>query len=329
MILRRIQDHHAILDVAFSALTINGRSPAVTRAITRHLTSDTQLIRTLLVMASTMALPFQCYVSAMRKRYVLVREFWNFPLLIVAPLLLPIRRRIIFNINHNLLGQTTRLPKVLKLLVGSGFKFLLLDGAVSQFNVRTANGGGIYSCRFPASADQFLICGERHLTGRRQVTVSLVGNMRSEKIGDFSVADAIAEITKIPRVKMLLGRRGGEQGVSTLPDIVQIYDTTDAASYLRLLRMSDYVVILASRSAYFSRNSGTIMDAVSAGAIPVVPNFPVFRSQVSDPVPVGIVYDGMGDIAAAIKRSLGDIETISFNRRAYTASRSKVSLEIA
>jgi len=86
---------------------------------------------------------------------------------------------------------------------------------------------------------------------------------------------------------------------------------------------------LASRSAYFSRNSGTIMDAISAGAIPVVPNFPVFRSQVSDPVPVGIVYDRMGDIAVSIERSLGDIETISFNRRAYTASRSKVSLEIA
>jgi len=329
MLLRRIQDHHAILDVAFSALTINGHSPAVTRAITRRLTSDTRWMRILLVIASTMALPFQCYLSAMRKRYVLVREFWNLPLLVAAPLLFPIRRRIIFNINHNLFGQTTRLSKVLKLLVRSGFRFLLLDGALSQFIIRTTDGGGIYSCRFPAGADQFLSCGERDLNRQSQVTVSLVGNMRPEKIGDFSVADAVVEIAKIPRVKILLGRRAGEQEVPTLPDIVQIYDTTDAASYLRLLRMSDYVVILASRSAYFSRNSGTIMDAISAGAIPVVPNFPVFRSQVSDPVPVGIVYDRMGDIAVSIERSLGDIETISFNRRAYTASRSKVSLEIA
>lgn len=85
---------------------------------------------------------------------------------------------------------------------------------------------------------------------------------------------------------------------------INLTDTSDDNQYNAFLRSLDIVVGYYQKESFFYRSSGVINDSVGAGCFMVVPNYPVFKEQINNPVKVGETYSGLNDIINALDKSV-------------------------
>lgn len=320
----RDSDPHEILDEVLKNLRVEGLRPAVVKSRWSAVNSSYRPVRIFIVLVRSLAMVMDIVRAASSTRYVIVREFWNVPLLLMVPVLLGWRRRILWNVNHNLRNDSGGCPPVLSLAARGGFRFLLFDGSIAAASFPPHVRRAFSTPLFPVAV--------RSANRRARpdvVRVSLVGEMRLEKIASGSLELVIGGLCRLPGVSLRIGVRRGVLPGAALPPGVELVDTSTREQYLKLLEDSDVVVILARRDAYYYRNSGTVLDAVSCGAWPIVPAFPVMKVQVGHPARVGSTYESESGIADAVEDAIDGLGSGDEQRSLYFLGRGLVNLELS
>lgn len=243
---------------------------------------------------------------------IIVREFLTLPVVVIAPLLWPFRRRLWFLNNHNLAkaNSSTTHAKALRLLARMGFQFLVFEDASLWTQVLgQQTKSAIRTAPFPAP----IWPAPDRLSSSSAPVVGLIGNFRPEKspVWALEIAIRLASDTRRP-FQLLVG--------SNEPAFLQCWqgrgaiavDTTRYSDYKAALARCDVVVLPYDVGMYFGRASGVTAEAIASGCAVVVPNLPVLRSQTSHPTLAGVTFSGQESFAAAILGALGLSSTGNF-----------------
>jgi hypothetical protein len=85
---------------------------------------------------------------------------------------------------------------------------------------------------------------------------------------------------------------------------IKLIDTTSSEQYNSFIQSLDIVINYYDKDNFYYRSSGVLNDAVSGGCFVIVPNYPLFKEQISNPVKVGETYENVDDIKNAIDKSI-------------------------
>lgn len=323
--IRRCLDPHQILDDAFDAFRINGRKLPLVKSRLARYRSDIYWVQLSIVIISSFLLTIDILKSLLRSRPIIVREYWNIPLFLLSPLLFLFRKSIFFNINHNLTEAQVNRISIMYILCRMGFRFLLLDGSMAINSIPKSMQRAFLTPLFPVRHENSKI-SKRSVT-RQHLRVSIVGDLRPEKADFYEIQSLLSEMVYAKRWEIRCGVRTMELNPITHIKDVNFFHTGSRRQYMQFLEDSDVVLIFAKRKQYLYRHSGTIMDAVVCGAIPLVPNFPVLSSQVLDPVPIGVVYDSLLSIPDILIKLESSVSILLENQRRYKTERACIDIE--
>ncbi len=228
-------------------------------------------------------------------KMILVREFSNWPLLLIAPLLLPLRRKLLLTINHNVQWAVGSRGEcfALRMLDRLGFRFLFLetlDGA-EYFGL---NASRHWTLPHPISV------GRKQMSSSAPFTVGIVGHYRPEK-GIDAALDVLLE-NSIPECRLVIGVPNIADFKRPPDDRFELRDTSGREDYFSTLAECDVVLLCYPEDGYRFRASGIIADAASCGTPVLVPRLPVLEHQVSSPAPVGACYSAFDEIPACLER---------------------------
>ncbi len=236
---------------------------------------------------------------------IIVREFLTLPLLLASPLLWGLRRRILFVSHHNLQRayQRTRDRLAFRLLLGLGFRFILLETEAGLETI-TKKPGSEQILVLPLGIGEEEPPAVPPPAGPVPV-VGVVGHFRGEK-GQQGILRLLDRVTRSGglEIEVLVGsssedflREAGSHGFRTL-------DTTTDAAYAEALALCDVLLLNYDRDSYYYRPSATITDAIAFGRNVVCPDYPIFRAQVGVPVPAGATFTSETDLPRAIGEAL-------------------------
>jgi len=85
---------------------------------------------------------------------------------------------------------------------------------------------------------------------------------------------------------------------------LQLIDTTTSEQYNSFIQSLDIVINYYDKDHFYYRSSGVLNDAVSGGCFVIVPDYPLFKEQISNPIKVGETYTNIQDIKNAIDKSI-------------------------
>jgi glycosyltransferase involved in cell wall biosynthesis len=257
-------------------------------------------------------LVFRCW-RASRCRYILVREFSTLPLLLVFPLLWPLRRKLFFMIHHNLQWA------VRSRIEHFGMVALARAGARwAIFETQDFQGLEVWSIPSPQNLVLPHPAPEKSAgkTDSSRPVIGVAGYYRPEKgmdellrllIKHFPDCDVVAGVPNPEAVK--------------IPG-VRVVGTAADEDYRAMLARCDVLVQNGERDSYFYRASGPLADAAASGTAVVVPDFPLLRHQVLSPVPVGEVFESFGEIPSAVRTAVAKTLSGQYDFSAYCAARS-------
>ena len=236
-------------------------------------------------------------------RVVIVREYTNFAMALVAPVLWPWRNRIIFNVNDNLAPQLSALSRgSLHLMRRCGFRFMLLDGAHVQHELEARLGAmHLLTPYFSVTDRRDRSAARTHQ--RSRFRVGFVGYFRPDKGGVDALADAIRALQQLPDVEVALGywnRAQAEQLPADVRDELVLHETLRYPDYLAFLSSCDAIIVLAT-PAYLLRHSGVLVDSVSRGTPVLCPEYPLLAFQALQPVPVGATYATLDELPKRVQ----------------------------
>lgn len=315
-ILHRTEDPHLVYTEALARLTVDGAPPKVVTSRLKRFSSPHYPVRAVISALAALLLVVDIYRARPWRQAVLVREFWNIPLLITSPLVWPLARRILFNINHNLTGAGGAVPRPIRFLARIGFRFVLFDGATSVARFPSELRSAFIAPPFPSVA-----LPQMRVRHGQPFRVGLVGSLASINNQSTRFFDQLARIVDTENVVLCYGARDFLPHQLAQINGVQIVDTRSRENFRTYLYSLDIAIFVASADSYFHRHSGTVMDAVSAGVVPVVPSFPVLLSQVSNPCQVGIAYCGLDALPGAVDRAVASLDALSNNRLGWHNAR--------
>lgn len=182
-----------------------------------------------------------------------------------------------------------------------GFKFLLFDGYALSKVIPKNYISNFHFALFPLiRGDKFKRKFNKKIFNNRMI-VGVVGNFRKEKINNEKLIQTLLTIKNIDGVELLLGSRSFNPNLESIFQPKDIHKTKTDSDYLKFLRKINYLLIFAKKESYFFRHSGTISDALQNYALPIVPAYPVFISQVRNPCNVGYVYNNIEELAGIFK----------------------------
>ena len=69
------------------------------------------------------------------------------------------------------------------------------------------------------------------------------------------------------------------------------------------------------------------MDSISCGAVPIVPCFPVFISQINKPAKIGLAYKSLKNINKILLAFNSSINLLIKNRKRYFFERQIVNID--
>jgi len=308
------------LTEALQRCTVHGITPAIVRSRLSRWHATHRPPRLMMVVLAVPPMLFDIWWAVLRGKPVVVREFWNLPMAIVSPLLWPIRKRVLFNINHNLSGLPVHFPLTLKVLAWMGFRFFLFDGAAAAPHFPS---GVLNAFRFPL----FPCIAQAHSALQHDRPVlAVVGDFRPEKGNPEAIRSLLKTLAQDPRWRLRVGRHGQRVSLFDTTEAIETVNTSTHTDYLRFLAEADVVLVFADPAKYYVRHSGTVMDAIACGAIPIVPELPIIASQVSCPAAVGMVYRNMTDIEACVLNAIAEQGAYAQNRSIYLTARHRVEL---
>lgn len=314
-------DAHRVLSEAFRRTTIEGRTGVVIEAPFIKVGSDFRFVRVLLLVLGAPLMALRAIWNSRGGSPLVIREFSNAVGILLLIPLFPLRRRVYFNINHNLKGFPARFPEALRLLAKSGFNFIMFDGHDIAREIPREVSKRFFVGPFPVAP--FV---SAHRVPDRACTVGLVGDFRGEKASKEVLVNILARLAQIPDTVVKLGVRGAGT-IDSLSASVEVVRTKEAQDYFRFLKSVDIVVILAEANAYYARHSGTIMDAIASHAVVVAPDLPVFRQQISSPAIVGLVYRSVDELPEVVGQARAELSDLRARQASYVAGRATCDLK--
>lgn len=283
----------------------------------------------LMILLRHFSLVFKIYKS--RRRRILVREFSNLPLLLVFPLLWPVRKKIYFLINHNLQwAMRDPLDRFgLTMLSRLGARWVLFE--TQEF----PNSG-----RFNIPSDRNLILPHPVSSVRRTLlsaqkeeavpVIGVAGDYRPEK-GIDELIGLLKKIngrrdSRLPMVGILLGVPNPEAAAHL--DVETVCTDSDEA-YFEMISRCDVLIQNGAADSYFYRASGPVADAAACGTAVVVPDFPIIGKQGTG---IGEVFQTLETGSAglplpeAIRMAVEKARAGRYDFDAYCAARSAQAL---
>ncbi len=89
---------------------------------------------------------------------------------------------------------------------------------------------------------------------------------------------------------------------------INYVDTARGDQYSAFIQTLDMVITYYDKAGFYYRSSGVINDAVGGGCFVVVPDYPVLKIQITNPVKVGETYADVADIKNSIDRAIDYIK---------------------
>lgn len=315
-------DPHLILTQAFEGVVINDR---ITKIVTYNFSERSNFSKIgsyIFVLSQNIKLVKSIIkiTKANSNTHILVREFSNSCLLLLALLIFPQRGRIVFNINHNLKNIENRFPFALYILAKLGFNFLMLDGYYLQPYIPRSIRDKILVHTFPCRPS--LKSRANNNDPNRHLNIGIVGDFRSEKGSILEITKAVKEIVSLKFCTVCIGARNSSFVQQNFKDAeIKAISTDTPEQYYDFLNKLDILLIFAKRTTYFSRHSGTIMDAIGCGVVTLTPEFPVFKSQLKIPIDVGMTYNSLEEIKNTVIRAIDQLYNFHVNISEYIALR--------
>jgi glycosyltransferase involved in cell wall biosynthesis len=257
---------------------------------------------------------------------VVVREFLTALLIVVWPVIWPLRGRVYFLVNHNLQEAHQRgLERVvLRLLHRTGCRFACFETTA-----------GFAELGIVPDRERFLVLphplvGEIAARPERpagEPVIGVIGAVRAEK-GSEAMLESLLRLRAEGRLaaRLLLGCPQAGVRATWQARGFEVIDTSERAAYLAALDLCDVVILNYQRERYEYRPSGVAADALARGAAVVCRDFPLMRRQLSAPAPVGVVFRAPDDLAAATLQALALRPTLAPALAAHREARAPAAL---
>jgi hypothetical protein len=234
---------------------------------------------------------------------LVVREFLTQIVILVWPLLWPLRRKLFFLVNHNL-QEAHRKPlerAILRMLWRTGFNLACLETTLGFVEIGIVPD----ERRFLVLPHPIAPLAPPRSREPGPPVVGVVGEIRAEK-GTAGILDVLAAIGAAGRldIRPLLGCPDREVRDAWAQRGFLVADTTAPEAYAAALARCDVVVLNYVRERYYYRASGVAADALARRSAVVCPDFPVMRRQLSEPAPVGATFGTPDGLEAAITEAL-------------------------
>jgi glycosyltransferase involved in cell wall biosynthesis len=263
-----------------------------------------QLIWKAGVLLRHLALVVHCWRAA-RSPHILVREFSTIPLLLVFPMLWPLRRKLLFFIHHNLQWAVRNSAErfALRLLARLGTQWAMYEVQPDRMEVDV-------TVLHPVPGRT---AGEKSAS---RPVIGVAGYYRPEK-GMDTLLRRLTEY--FPDCEIVAGVPNPD--AVKIPG-VRVVDTASPEDYRAMLSRCDVLVQNGEHDSYFYRASGPLADAAASGAAVVVPDFPLLRHQALFPVPVGEVFGSPDGMPEAVKRAVAKALAGQYDFQTYCEARS-------
>ena len=264
-----------------------------------------------------------------RREYdlIVVREFLTTLLIVVWPLIWPLRARVLFLINHNLQEAHRRglERRVLRLLHRTGCRFACFETTA-----------GFADLGIIPDAERFLVIPHPLAAGMAprpqpapgaEPVVGVIGAVRAEK-GSQAMLETLVRLRAQGqlRARLLLGCPEADVLAHWRARGFETIDTTRRDAYLTALDRCDVVILNYQRERYEYRPSGVAADALARGAAVVCPDFPLMRGQLTVPATVGAVFANAEQLPAALERALALQSTLPAALAAHQQARDATAL---
>ena len=261
------------------------------------------------------------YKTKSKNNLIILREFNSFIILFLIFFPKRLKSNLILFINHNI---TTSKPFIKKLLFNNkftGLKFLLFDG--KKVRKLFSNPKDIYTPLFPANINKYNIREtikllKSKLKRKYSVGISLSLNKKSHSKVSRDKLFLISKLIE-RKISIKIFSRDSNSIIKSLPKskYIEIKDTSSKEKYIKSISETTIFVIYESKieKTYKYRHSGSIMELINYGCIPIVPDLPLLHSQVKSPYEVGFVYDSNSNIELIINNIIEKINTIENNQK--------------
>lgn len=183
-------------------------------------------------------------------------------------------------------------------------QFLVRSGGFWPIHLEGDDSGMPEAWRFPRSIvlphplPQSLI--ERTPEPAHPLRIASVGKLRQDKPIEPLLQAFRGIRQQYPDAEIAFGTPRRQVTPDVARSSFPVIDTTEEADYLTALTWADIVISVNNREDYLFRPSGILADAAACGAHVVAPNYPVFRTTLTQVARVGTFYDDPGDIPAAV-----------------------------
>lgn len=319
------QDPHLVLNQAFKRLQIKNEKVMFVQSRIANWDSKFYLIKLALVFIRTVMQVYDILLSITKfQKTIIVREFSNYAMLLFSPILFLFRKYILFNINQNLIGANLNSLLPIKIMCSMGFRFLLLDGSLAVSSFPKIMRTQFLTPYFPVTCR---INKSYKTSFKKKRILGIAGNARLKKIDQLRIQKVIKNLTKIKNWDIHISN-----SFNTINDLkntknIKFFNTRSRKEYLKFISSSDAILILANKNDYFYRNSGSIMDSISSGSVPIVPRFPVFISQITKPAKIGLAYESIENINKVLSTFNSSIDVLIKNRKRYFFERQIVNID--
>jgi hypothetical protein len=321
-------DPHLSLNEAFKRLKINDEKVVFVKSRIVNYDSKLYLIKHTLVFIRSIIQLYDIFLSIIKfRKTIIVREFSNNAMFLFSPILFLCRKHILFNINHNLIDFNLNSFSPIKIMCRMGFRFLLLDGslAVSSFpkSIRTQ----FLTPYFPLTRRVNNKSYKISIKKKKRI-LGIAGNARLKRINLVRIHKIIINLAKFKNWEIRISNSFNTNNDLKNIKNIKFFNTKSHQKYLKFLSSCDAILILANKKDYFYRNSGSIMDSISCGAVPIVHRFPVFISQINKPVKIGFAYKSLEKINEVLSIFNTLIPALIKNRKRYFSERRIVNIDL-
>lgn len=231
-----------------------------------------------------------------RGRTILVREFQTAPFAIILPLLLPLARRSVLLLHHNL-GRASRSraeAALLRAYARCGFRLAVMEDpdVLQEFRIPPSR-----RCALPHPVPP--PAPWSHRSG--PLRIGCVGRFRAEKNIPLllEAVQTAATGLQLP-YELVLGCDDATLRATWAARGYSCMDTGQAAAYRECLAGLDVLVLGYDAASYRYRASGVIADAIAAGVHVLAPDLPLIRAQLAQPCAAGATYPAVEDLAAGL-----------------------------
>ena len=319
-------DPHIVLNRAFERLQIKNEKIVFVQSRIVNWDSKSYLIKLILVFIRSVFQVYDIFLLIIKsEKTIIIREFSNYAMLLFSPVLFLFRKHILFNINHNLIGTNFNSFLPIKIMCSMGFRFLLLDGSIAVSRLPKVMRTKLLTPYFPLTCQVYK--SRKILIKKKNRILGIAGNARLKGTDTARIQKVIRNLAKIKNWNIHVSNSFKNKNYFTNYKNIKFFDTRSRKKYLKFISSSDAILIIANKKDYFYRNSGSIMDAISCGAVPIVPRFPVFISQVNKPAKIGLVYESLENINEVLSAFNSSIDVLIQNRKRYFFERQIVNID--